>query len=238
MDAATLTAVRTLDRHLAPALAVRCLDRIPVDMFLSHMGEYRTLLMMKHPELEGELHRQEAALELAPQGTRARVVSALVADDAGQIYDLATAELGVLPDLLYLTGQLAVRPYLWAYARCSGAAAVPEARGGVTCAVCGRKAHMGHIDRDNVKFLHCPTCETTWRTARLGCPFCGTTDPHQLGYFTVEGDPEHRVEHCTACGGYLKVIDQRVKGRKVDWLVEDAATAHLDQLAAAEGWHK
>ncbi|HWI65300.1 MAG TPA: formate dehydrogenase accessory protein FdhE [Symbiobacteriaceae bacterium] len=234
MDTATLAAMRTLDRVLAPALAVPALDRIPVDQFLSHLGEYRTVLGLKHPELAADLGRQEVALSRAPAALRASLVRALVDDDAGDVYDLS-AELGVAPELLYLVGQMAVRPYLWAYAR---GQTPPGAPGGIHCPVCGRKAHMGHIDADNIKFLHCPACETVWRTARVGCPTCGTTDPQYVGYLSVEGDAEHRVEYCTACGGYLKVVDQRVRGRRPDWLLEDAETEVLDQLAVAEGYHK
>ncbi|HYF91469.1 MAG TPA: formate dehydrogenase accessory protein FdhE [Symbiobacteriaceae bacterium] len=233
MDVATLAAVRTLDRHLAPALAVRALDGLPVGQFLAHLGEYRKLFSARHPEVAADLARQQEALDGAPESMRSRLVRALVNDSAGDVYDIAQ-ELCVAPDLLYLVGQLAVRPYLWAYAHTHAAVGM----GGVHCPVCGRRAHLGHIDSGNVKFLHCPACETVWRTSRVGCPFCGTTDPQYLGYFTVEDDPEHRVEHCTACGGYLKVVDQRVRGRKPDWLVEDAATAHLDDLAAAEGYHR
>lgn len=234
MHTATLTAMRTLDRVLAPALAVPSLDQICVDQFLSHMSKYRSLLGIEHPELSAELNRQTASLDKASQEQRSALVRALIDNNAGDVYDIAV-QLGVAPEFLYLVGQMTVRPYLWSYAHSH---AKPGARGDGHCPVCGRRAHMGHIDAENTKHLHCPACETTWRTARVGCTACGETNPKHLGYFTVESDPEHRVEHCSTCGSYLKVVDQRVRGRQPDWLLEDAETEHLDQLAVAQGYHK
>jgi FdhE protein len=185
------------------------------------------------PGLEGV----EPALRELPPAEQAHLVNAWLTDDVDAVYDLALAT-HVSPELLYFAGQMAVRPFLWSYARRTAPEEPAVWDSGGRCPVCGRRAHMGHIDGDNAKHLHCPACETVWRVARVGCPFCGCTDPKQVGFLTVEGDPEHRVEYCTECGGYLKVIDQRVRGRAVDYFLEDAATAPLDELALAEGFHR
>ncbi|HYG60528.1 MAG TPA: formate dehydrogenase accessory protein FdhE, partial [Symbiobacteriaceae bacterium] len=124
--------------------------------------------------------------------------------------------------------------YLSAYARSLPADLTTHRQ--ARCPVCGRLPHMGHIDPNNIKYMHCPVCETTWRFARVGCVSCGNTNTDKLGFFTVEGDDERRVEHCSECAGYLKVINQRLGVREIDWLVEDAATQYLDQLAESEGY--
>lgn len=235
MDRDTIAAIRRLDRHLAPSLAVPDLDRVCTDQFVDCLHEYAALVDRHHPELE--LNRLPGAVAQLPPQTRSALVHALLSDDAGAVYDLAT-EAGAAPEQLYFVGELAARPFLWAFARGRGPSGPAAWATGGRCPVCGRRAHMGHIDATNVKYLHCPACETVWRTARVGCPFCTCEEPGRVGYFTLEGDAFHRVEYCAECGGYLKVVDQRAEGREVDFLLEDAATAHLDQVAMAEGYHR
>lgn len=211
---------------------------VPVDGLLGGLDAYREVLARFQPELAAELHAQAAALTAAAPVVRAAVAVALMQGDAGALYDLATGDLGVAPERLYFLGELAVRPYLIAYAeRLEGVVDLTGYTGG-RCPVCGRAAFFGHIDLDNMKHLHCPACETTWRAQRVGCTACGCTDPAKVGFFSVEGDDERRVDTCGECGHYLKVIDQRVKARPVDFLLEDAATYHLDRLAQAEGFAK
>lgn len=226
MDTATFADVRRLDRQLAPVLTVSALTQVSPTVFLACLKEYASVVDQHHPELA-----LPTLLERLPAEMGARLTAALLKDDAGAIYDLAM-EAGVAAEQLYFVGGLAARPFLWAYARSRAPEAELIAFGaGGRCPVCGRRAHMGHIDADHVKHLHCPACETVWRTARVGCAFCGCTEPGKVGYFIVEGDPAHRVEQCTACGGYLKVIDQREGARPADYLLEDVATEYLDELA-------
>jgi len=208
---------------------------LPAASFLAHLGEYRELLAQHRPGLDTALRQQERGLADASPATRALLVAALLHGDNGIVYDVAQ-DLSIEAGPLYFLGELALRPYLSTYAERLESAVDFTAYQGGRCPVCGRRPIMGRIDTDNVKHLHCPACETAWRFGRIECPTCGTRDAHKLGFFTVEGDDEHRVEHCAECGDYYKVINQRVRARKLNLLLEDAETAHLDQLAEAEGF--
>lgn len=210
---------------------------IPVDAFLDDLAAYRDLLASFQPELGPELKAQAAALAGADPATRARLVQVMMQGDTAGLLDIADG-LGVAPERLYFMGELALRPYLQVYAQRLESVVDLSAYHGGNCPVCGRLAHMGHIDVDNVKHLHCPACETIWRFGRVECSQCGCTDPDKVGYFTVEGDDERRVEHCDACGHYLKVLNQRVRARAFVPLLEDAATLQLDQLAESQGYRK
>ncbi len=235
----TLVAPERMQQQLRDELPLLPLvpPEIPTDPYLSDLGEYRALLARFQPALAPELEEQERRLAEAPSDLRTRLVQALLHGRNEEVWELTTA-LGVAPERLYFLGELALRPWLQAYAeRLESVIDFSAYRAG-RCPVCGRQAHMGRIDPDNVKHLHCPACEATWRFHRVGCSGCGCTDPEQLGFFTVEGDEERRVEYCKACGHYLKVLNQRVRVRAVDLLVEDAATAYLDELAVREGYVK
>lgn len=210
---------------------------IPVDAFLEDLAAYRALLIQFQPDLGVELGAQAAAVAGAGTAVRARLVQVLMHGDTAGLLEVADT-LGVAPERLYFLGELALRPYLEVYAQRLESVVDMSGYHEGRCPVCGRMAHLGHIDVDNVKHLHCPACETIWRFGRVECANCGCTDPAKVGYFTVEGDDELRVEHCTECGHYLKVINQRVRARAFDPLLEDAATLHLDQLAEAEGYRK
>jgi FdhE protein len=224
-----------VDREL-PLLALAP-PAVAVDSFLAWLAEYRVLFMQHHPPQAAEMSRQSHAVDGAGEQVRHALVQAMLAGDGGSLYDLSGL-LDVDPAGLLYMGELTVRPYLAAYAGAMRHVADLSGYRGQRCPVCGRRPHLGHIDVENIKHLHCPACETEWRYNRVACAWCGCTNTDKLGFFTVEGDDEHRVEYCGECTGYLKVVNQRVRARTVDWLMEDAATAHLDQLAEAEGYRK
>lgn len=235
----TLVAPERMEQQLAQGLPLLPLvpPQLPVDRLLADLGEYRALLARYMPQLADELAQQEERLAAAAPEQRSRLVSTLALGDNGALFDLAQ-ELGVAPERLYFLGELALRPYLGVYAERLESVVDLSGYHGSRCPVCGRQAQMGHIDADNLKHLHCHTCATTWRFGRVQCSNCGCTDATKIGYFTVEDDESLRVEHCDECGHYLKVVNLRVRSRKVDFFLEDAATLQLDRLAESEGYRK
>src|SRR5262249_5275506 len=84
--------------------------------------------------------------------------------------------------------------------------------------------------------LRCGLCADEWDFPRLRCPFCGTTDHRQLGYFHLEGEEEkHRAATCAACGGYVKMIATLFPLKPPRLLAADVASLHLDLAAAERG---
>lgn len=110
------------------------------------------------------------------------------------------------------------------------------------CPICGTDADVCRIDADNLRHLHCPTCDTQWEHYRLSCTTCGTDDIKQVNLLTLETLEPWRAEVCNACGGYIKTLDQRHGGLlampKVDLFLEDARTLQLDLLAEQEGYRR
>ncbi|WP_031517945.1 formate dehydrogenase accessory protein FdhE [Desulfofalx alkaliphila] len=106
------------------------------------------------------------------------------------------------------------------------------------CPVCGDSPSMSRLaGKYGVRMLHCGRCETEWRYARVGCPFCGTTDASQLSFITADDYKQYRLYLCEQCKSYLKTVDER-HCAEVDLFCEDLATADFDRLALKEGYRR
>jgi formate dehydrogenase maturation protein FdhE len=69
------------------------------------------------------------------------------------------------------------------------------------------------------------------------CPFCGTRDHTELGYFHAEGDEaRRRVTTCEACRGYVKTVTTLLPLSAPQLLAADVATLPLDLAAAERGY--
>jgi FdhE protein len=109
------------------------------------------------------------------------------------------------------------------------------------CPVCGEKPLMAELKGEEGKrIFKCSLCSHEWSFMRVKCPFCENEEQKELGYLTIEGEPNYRINICKKCKGYLKVIDPREIGEEIDISLnlEDVTTLHLDMLAKREGFKK
>ena len=104
-----------------------------------------------------------------------------------------------------------------------------------TCPTCGSWPLMAEFrGLEQVRYLCCGLCSTSWEFPRLACPFCGERDHKALGFFHVDGEEaKYRVTTCDACQGYVKTVSTLAALRGPQLLVMDLTTLHLD-LAAVE----
>lgn len=80
------------------------------------------------------------------------------------------------------------------------------------CPVCGGAPDFAVIAGPaRERRLLCTRCDAEWAYARIGCPFCGNTDPRRLGYHPA-ANGWYRVYVCDACGSYLKAVDVTKEG--------------------------
>jgi FdhE protein len=103
------------------------------------------------------------------------------------------------------------------------------------CPTCGATPAMAQLvgtDPGRLRLLSCGRCGTRWRFRRTGCPFCENHDDHRLAVVAVEGDGGLRIDHCDACGGYLKTYSGEGNERV---LLADWTSLHLDILARDRG---
>lgn len=145
------------------------------------------------------------------------------------------------PEQLYMVTELAARPFLHAYARSLEGRFKPDRWRERYCPVCGRRPNVAFVDGENRKYLHCPGCATQWETRRFHCSLCGHDDRGSLHFLTVEEWPAWRIETCSKCQGYMKVMDQREPGAwspDLDLFVADGQTLVLDMAAQQRGFRK
>ena len=150
-----------------------------------------------------------------------------------QIASLAL-ELGVSADMLGLFFQLAARPSVEKGARQLVGRLADNQTDKSSCPICGRPPLIGELDDEGRQWLHCGLCGHRWPVRRMACPLCSNSD--NLSYFFSDAEPEYRVNLCGLCRHYLKVVDVRKMDRCFYAPLEQAASLHLDMLAAEKGY--
>jgi FdhE protein len=102
------------------------------------------------------------------------------------------------------------------------------------CPTCGSLPAMAQLAGEEPgrrRLLACGCCRTRWHFKRTCCPFC-ETDAQRLDSVVVEGESGLRIDHCAACGGYIKTYDGH--GNESLFL-SDWSSLHLDLLASDRG---
>ena len=183
----------------------------------------------------------EQALRGASVSGRAALVEGVLAGGGVSLEEWAEQH-GVAYDTLVTLAGLALQPFMARFAAAlTDVAPIPMWRQNY-CPVCASAPAVCRIDPDNLRFLHCPQCDTQWEHHRLTCAVCDTDNIKQVRLLTVESLEPWRVEVCDDCGGYIKTLDQRHGGHlampKVDLFVEDARTLTLNLLAEEEGYRR
>jgi FdhE protein len=181
----------------------------------------------------------KGAIQKAGPSERAALVQGLL--DGTGVEEWA-AQRGVLAGMLDALAGLAIQPFMARHAAALAGVAPLGLWRQNACPICGSAPDVCRIDPDNMRHLHCPTCDTQWEHHRLSCPTCSTDDVKKVSLLTLEELKPWRVEICDACGGYMKTLDQRHGGLlarpKVDLFLEDARTLQLDLLAEEQGYRR
>lgn len=149
-------------------------------------------------------------------------------------------QLGLAPDLLWLTAELAVSPYAH-FLQQSLTAILPEGTFSTWdhghCPVCGSWPALAER-RAGRRALRCSLCAASWSLSRDCCIYCGEQDLAFSVATPDAGRPDCQLETCRRCAGYLKVL---VRAAAIDFpliTVEDLATTDLDRSAMERGFHR
>ena len=105
------------------------------------------------------------------------------------------------------------------------------------CPVCGETPSVAAYKASaGVRYVQCRLCRTQWDVPRIGCIFCDCEESDKLSYLQADDVTAHRVEICDACGGYLKVVDERALMKTSILHVEELFMSALDQEAITRGY--
>lgn len=102
------------------------------------------------------------------------------------------------------------------------------------CPTCGSLPAMAQLvgtDPGRMRLLSCGCCGTRWQFTRTGCPYC-ESNAQRLASVVIEGEAGLRIDHCEACGGYIKTYDGQ--GAEA-LLLSDWSSLHLDLIAHDRG---
>jgi hypothetical protein len=148
---------------------------------------------------------------------------------------------GADADLLHWCGRQLARPFFHALGKLIGALPIlHEGRSlAAGCPCCGGAPRMGRFEHEEGRrFLWCDLCNLEWVFPRITCAFCLNQDHKKLGYLTIEGTENYRIDVCEICHGYLRALDERglPEGPRADFLVEDVGTFHLCMVAERDGY--
>jgi FdhE protein len=144
-------------------------------------------------------------------------------------------ELNLDPDLATLGFEVAAKPFV-AAAAAGLALPADQSRERSACPACEGSPDFAYLDMDvGERNLVCWRCETAWPYRRIGCPYCGSTDPAKLSYAQTE-DHAFRVYLCEECRGYLKTVDLRSAGAGLPLYEQRLRSWTLDHIAAEGGY--
>lgn len=212
---------------------------LPADLLAGAVADVAGLLAAHRPADADVPGAIAAAVGRASADDRAALVEAVLTE--GGVSAWAAAH-HVDPALLGTVAGLALQPFMARFAEAVTAVAPLGMWRRNYCPICGSPADVCRIDPDNIRMLHCPTCDTQWEHHRLTCVNCDTDDVKNVNILTVETLEPWRVEVCDVCGGYTKSLDQRHGGHlampRVDLFLEDARTLALNVLAEQEGYRR
>jgi len=134
--------------------------------------------------------------------------------------------------LLYLTGAL-IQPCLEEIARKTDSQ-FPDKWWQGSCPVCGRIPAAAK-NRYRKRFLVCTYCGTEYLSDNFFCVHCGNKDPYTLKYIDVQTKPGFKIDFCTKCKHYIKVIEETKLKEPIPKGLEDILILNLDFLAKDAG---
>ncbi|MCA9880341.1 MAG: formate dehydrogenase accessory protein FdhE [Thermomicrobiales bacterium] len=166
---------------------------------------------------------------------RALLEAAVNADD--ELLAVMASDVGVATELLTVVADLAATPLLQALRGRLAPMADNGWRNGY-CPVCGDWPHLAELrGLERTRHLRCARCGSDWVQPGVCCPFCAAAGQGTRAALVSEQDGEARkVETCTHCRGYLKVISTLRAWPGDEVCLADLATVDLDLAALERGY--
>lgn len=187
-------------------------------------------------------------LEQLDQKVASSVLTPLRALDLKQAKSLAKAslsgELGAEDKALSLWLH-AVLQILWtAWAQQLKEDDVPMVEQRSHCPCCGTEA-VGSIvmissDLANLRYMHCPLCNSRWNALRAKCTFCGDQSSmalQEIEEASIGALKGARAECCDHCHSYRKLFLLQHQ-QYADPIADDLASLALDILIGEDGYQR
>jgi hypothetical protein len=152
--------------------------------------------------------------------------------------------MGFSPDLVWLVGELGSSPLahhlqhrVWGSDPRTSMGVRPQDWDRGYCAFCGSWPVLIEVI-DGTRILRCSYCALGWSLQSRRCIYCGNADE---GFITAAPDvnqPGRRVELCTTCSNYTKVVETVEPTPFPLLAIDDLATMDLDRGAMDRGYRR
>ena len=103
-----------------------------------------------------------------------------------------------------------------------------------SCPVCGRIPATAK-SRGGKRFLVCTYCGTEYLSDDFFCVHCDNKDPYTLKFIAIEAKPAFKIDFCTKCNHYIKVLEETKLKDPILKGFEDILTLNLDFVAKDAG---
>ena len=103
-----------------------------------------------------------------------------------------------------------------------------------SCPVCGRIPATAK-SRGGKRFLVCTYCGTEYLSDDFFCVHCDNKDPYTLKFIAIEAKPAFKIDFCTKCNHYIKVLEETKLKDPILKGFEDILTLNLDFIAKDAG---
>lgn len=161
-----------------------------------------------------------------------KLIEATLREDETPLKGYAST-LSIQPTLLVYAVSSVLRPFFEEIARRVDPSFYDrwwEAR----CPICGRTPNIAKI-KQRRRYLVCTLCGAEYLSDYFLCVHCKNRDPSTLKYLSDEKEPRFRIDFCTKCMSYLKVLDEDSIGNMIPKGFEDILTLSLDLIAINKG---
>jgi FdhE protein len=231
-EAAAATLLASEREPKAPLLAGA---QIPVNRAYAEDWLGRLLLLASNATPDAALLARAAR---SPFLDAPGLLEATINADDARIEAMAD-ELDVPAESLGAVAELAAIPLIQALRRRFAGAVDTHWHEGY-CPICGdwpRLAELRGLER--ARRLRCARCGGDWEQPGVRCPFCDATGQGTRTTLISEQDGEARkVETCTRCRGYLKVVSTLRAWPGDEVSLADLATIDLDLVALERDYER
>lgn len=155
---------------------------------------------------------------------------ALFAGDEEHVHGVAE-RVGVDPEILEAVIAWSLQPIFQALSDAVSSKVDFSTWTSGRCPVCGGPTKLEYVDAGGHAHLRCQFCGTEWGYPEGKCPYCGNSDRKTVVEIPVKGEDKFKLMVCYKCGGYWKVVDERVVGEGVPRELYDIWSFRLDLLA-------
>lgn len=230
IDTSKVVEKKFLQHKQVPIIAQTTVN-VNLDQYKEWIIELADFLVDKNNDLQNDVTKLKEILDADTVKKWANEVQAF-----NQIYFTSFAEKAELPEWLpYFIAEHSIRPFLRVVSDVYKEE-LPSLKTKGSCPCCGEPTRLAVLEGKGLKMIVCPRCEAKWNQKRLHCSFCGNEEHEGLSYYTIENDKSSKLEVCSKCNGYIKIIDTRKLFKKQTAFLLDLTSLHLDFVAQENGF--